>query len=367
MRFICCGADLALATDTVSKAISANRIPILEGINIKADGGAVVLSAYNEKMYIRKTIDANVEENGERMVNGLIFSEYAKKIADCESVEIEDGARNKIRIDIGSGVSEINYCEVNEFTDLGDYSKDISATLRQSELKTAIDSVIFCVGKKETRQKLNYVKFSVKEGMLELAAMDGFRVAAARAETIKCDERFDCLVFGPVLSDISKILRDTDEKVILYRDKNAVVIDMIHTQIRTVILAEEYIKYEAMFEKSQKSEITASKAEFERCLDRAGVISSEGMYHKVSISVEGDKIEICAENEKGRIDESMACDLSGENFSFKINNRYLQEGLSKVKGDSFRLRFVEEAMPMFILSNLEGKRFRNIILPLKNI
>ena len=109
MKFFCNGLELSNATNIVSKAVAANKnIPILEGIKISAQGKTVILSAFNQQIYIEKTILADVYEEGEVMVNGKMFNDCANKISGMDKVCIERGLNNKLTISFDILILEIS-------------------------------------------------------------------------------------------------------------------------------------------------------------------------------------------------------------------------------------------------------------------
>ena len=70
MNIICDKTLLSAAIDGVSKAVTLrSTIPVLEGILLKAEGFQLTLTGYDLEMGIVTTIDANVKEPGEVVLN----------------------------------------------------------------------------------------------------------------------------------------------------------------------------------------------------------------------------------------------------------------------------------------------------------
>ena len=71
MKFACNGMILSDAALTVSKACANKTImPVLECIKIKAKNDGLILTAYDGEISIKKTIKAEILEEGEICVNG---------------------------------------------------------------------------------------------------------------------------------------------------------------------------------------------------------------------------------------------------------------------------------------------------------
>ena len=70
MNIICDKTLLSAAIDGVSKAVTLrSTIPVLEGILLKAEGFQLTLTGYDLEMGIVTTIEANVKEPGEIVLN----------------------------------------------------------------------------------------------------------------------------------------------------------------------------------------------------------------------------------------------------------------------------------------------------------
>ena len=181
MKFFCDGTNLASATNIVSKALAVNKnIPILEGIKIKAAGASVTLSAYNQELYIEKSIPAEIHEEGELVVNGKLFTDYSSKISGMDRVEISRELNNKLRIKAGKSSSEINFSEIQHFPDLGEYEDLVSVMLKQSDLRELLERAIFCVSMNDNRILLKSCNIEVKGDDIEAVCLDGFRVGISR-------------------------------------------------------------------------------------------------------------------------------------------------------------------------------------------
>lgn len=70
LNIICDKTLLSAAIDGVSKAVTLrSTIPVLEGILLKAEGFQLTLTGYDLEMGIVTTIEANVKEPGEIVLN----------------------------------------------------------------------------------------------------------------------------------------------------------------------------------------------------------------------------------------------------------------------------------------------------------
>ena len=81
MNIICDKTLLSAAIDGVSKAVTLrSTIPVLEGILLKAEGFQLTLTGYDLEMGIVTTIDANVKEPGEVVLNAKLLSSMVSRM-----------------------------------------------------------------------------------------------------------------------------------------------------------------------------------------------------------------------------------------------------------------------------------------------
>ena len=365
MKFYCDVNNLSNAANIVSKALAANRnIPILEGIKLDAKGEKLTLSAYNQELYIEKTIPADVYSEGELVVNGKIFTDYTNKIGSHEKVDIESSVNNKLKINIGKSKSEINYFEVSNFPNLGEYEEEVSFTLKQSDLKELLERAIFCVSINDNRILLKSCNIEVKGDNVEAVCLDGFRVGISQKKTVEKKGNFKCIILGKIVSDVIKVMEDCDDLVTVSAYKNLVIFDLGHTKIKTTTVEGEFYKYENNLPKTVRTELIVGKADLEECLTRASIISRDSYYNTVTINIEENMMNIVAESEKGKIDENIDCKMTGEPLKICLNNKFIQEAVSRIKEDFIKINFDGSTRPILV-QKTEGEEFKCIILPVR--
>ncbi len=367
MKFCCNGTDLANATNIVSKALAPNKnIPILEGINIDARGEQVTLSAYNQEIFIQKTIPAEVFNEGSLVVNGKILNDYANKISNREKVEIEKQLNYKISFSFGKSSSEINFFDTPNFPSIGEYKSDVSMTIKECDLKELLECSIFCAAVNDTRTILKSCKLEVIGDIVEAVCLDGYRVGIARKKTIEKSGDFKVTILAKIVSDITKILTDSEEIVKVTKTGSTVIFDLGHTKIKTTTVEGEFFKYENNLPKNIHCEVVIGKSDLEECLNRAAIISREHIYNNVVISIEDNIMNVLAESEKGKINENVDCKTTGDPIKIGLNNKFIQEAVARIKEDFIKIQIESSTRPILV-SKMEGDEYRCIILPVRMV
>ena len=95
MNIICDKTLLSAAIDGVSKAVTLrSTIPVLEGILLKAEGFQLTLTGYDLEMGIVTTIDANVKEPGEVVLNAKLLSSMVSRMPSGQ-INIQSAEKRK--------------------------------------------------------------------------------------------------------------------------------------------------------------------------------------------------------------------------------------------------------------------------------
>ena len=104
MNIVCDKTLLSAAIDGVSKAVTMrSSIPVLEGILLKAEGFQLTLTGYDLEMGIVTTIEANIKEPGEIVLNAKLLSSMISRMpAGQISIVAADNGKTTIQ----SGVAQ---------------------------------------------------------------------------------------------------------------------------------------------------------------------------------------------------------------------------------------------------------------------
>ena len=107
MNIICDKTLLSAAIDGVSKAVTLrSTIPVLEGILLKAEGFQLTLTGYDLEMGIVTTIEANVKEPGEIVLNAKLLSSMISRMP-AGQITIQSADNGKTTIQSGVAQFEI--------------------------------------------------------------------------------------------------------------------------------------------------------------------------------------------------------------------------------------------------------------------
>lgn len=365
MKVICQGMELSDALSKVVKALPIKRSnPILDGVKIVASGDTLTLFATDLELAIEKKINAEVLIEGEVVVPGKLFADYAKKIEE-EQIELDGTDSKNLIIKYLDSELSIKCADCEEYPVFKDVATEQSFIILKKELKTIINKVIFNVATDEARPSLRGVCINVKNNEVEVVASDGYRLALAKA-SIK-NNGLDGKIVVPAKSmmELSRLIDDEDESMSVYVEKNYIMVDLFHTKIVTRLISEEYINYEKIIPGVFTTEVTIDKKLFENSIERVSLINRAEKKGYVKMEIKEETISLNARSDDGEINEKVTIGLTGKDLTIGFNSKYIIDCMHAIEEPFVTLNFTSSTAPAIIKG--ETERWLYLILPLRVI
>ena len=177
MNIVCDKVLLSAAIDGVSKAVTMrSAIPVLEGILLKAEGFQLTLTGYDLEMGIVTTIEANVKEAGEVVLNAKLLSSMISRMP-AGQVSILSAENGKTTIQSGVVQFEIQSMPASDFPELPNTGAEETLTIKTGVLKDMIDRTLYAVSQDEKKPAHTGELFEILPDKLTVVALDGYRLA----------------------------------------------------------------------------------------------------------------------------------------------------------------------------------------------
>ena len=365
MLVSCHGIELSDAFLSVSKAIS-NKItnPILEGIKIVAEDDTLTLSATDTELSIEKKIKANIKAEGEGVVPGKFITEFVKKLTN-EMVEIEINEKNQMIIRYDDSQSTIQCYNVLEYPSFKNVESMEYFGIAKKDLKTIINKTIFSVAVDDSRPILKGVLFDIEGNTLNAIALDGYRLAKVK-KNIVSNLDINIVIPAKSLSEISRLLDDSDEMINLYVDKSILMVDFGDTKLTTRLLEGDFVNYKQIIAANYETVCVVNKNQFEDALERASLLSKVGQGNCVKFEVKEKNLCITSNSELGNVKENVPVNTTGKELLIAFNARYFIENLHANTDEFVKVCFNSPANPCVIVP-VEGDEFLYLILPVRMI
>jgi DNA polymerase-3 subunit beta len=365
MKFVCNPLALSEALNIVSKAIpNKPTIPILEGINIYAQGTTLTLTATDMEMFIEKKMPAEILLEGELVVSGRIFTEFIRKLTDLDTISIEKVGNNLLNIHYAENETTIQCMNEDTYPEIRQIDDDSYFTIREGDLKDTLERTVFCVAVEDSRPILKGCLIEVKDAVLTAVALDGYRLAITKCSVKEYHGDIKIIIPGKNLSEITKVLTDSDDIIKVNIQKNNIMFDLGHTRITARLMEGEFLQYEKIIPVSKQTSVVVNKTEIENGLGRAFLIARDMKNNYSKLSIGNGMITIKSNSEVGNFRENVICKTEGKDLEIAFNSRFLFDAFNHIKEDYIRIEFNGSCAPALILP-LEGEKFKYIILPVR--
>lgn len=361
----CHGIELSDAFQSVSKAIS-NKItnPILEGIKIVAEDDTLTLSATDTELSIERKIKANIKAEGEAVVPGKFITEFIKKLTN-EMIELELNEKNQMNIKYDDSHTVLQCYNVSEYPAFKSVDSMEYFGITKKDLKTIINKTIFSVAVDDSRPILKGVLFDIEQNTLNAIALDGYRLAKVKKHIIS-NLKTSIVIPAKSLSEISRLLDDSEEIINIYVDKSTMMADFGDTKVTTRLLEGDFVNYKQIIAANYETVCVINKEQFEDALERASLLSKVGQGNCVKFEVKEKNLCITSNSELGNVKENVPVNMTGKELLIAFNARYFIENLKANSDEFVKICFNSPSNPCVIVP-VDGDEFLYLILPVRMI
>lgn len=366
MKVKCQGAELSDALAKVTKALPIKRSnPILDGVKITAQGDILTLFATDLELAIEKKINAEVLIEGECVIPGKLFADYAKKIED-EELELDLEQDHSLLIRYLDSEVKIKGYDPEDYPIFKEVSKERSFNVMKKEFKQLINKIIFNVATDEARPALRGCCLNIKEDHVEGVASDGYRLGLVKVPIVNNGIIETIVIPAKSMMELSRLIDDEDESMTVYVDRNYVMVDdELKTKVVTRLIAESYISYSKIIQTAFDSVVTVDKKSIENAIDRVSLINRNSKRYCVKFDIKENVMTLSAESEDGNVNEKVPVTLNGKDLTAGFNSKYVMDCLKAIDDEYITLNFTSSTAPAIIKG--PGENWLYLILPLRVI
>lgn len=362
MKIICNRNDLSEALNNVTRAVATKSThPAMEGVLVRARESEIALVCYNMEMGICTSMEAKVAEEGAIVLNARLFSDIVRRLSS-ETIEITCDERFQTEVRGGSAEYRIVGIDAEEFPQLPEVDGNASISFKQDTLKSMIDQTIFAVAVNDFKPVHTGSKFIFENGEATLVSVDGFRLAI-RKEPINYADDISFIVPGKTLGEVSKLLGG-DGDVTLELSNKQIIFHIGGYSVISRLLEGDFIDFRSSIPQTSATVVTVGVRELLESIERTSLLISERLKSPIRLSVLKDEIRLSCATALGKVNDTVSCEMQGEEVEMGFNNRYLLEALRATGCDKARLVINSPLSPVKILP-LEGDSFLFLVLPVR--
>ena len=365
MKFSCPQQTLAKALNVVSKAIT-NRttIPILKGILLETENDQLILTASDLELSIETKIDVTTSENGSIVVSAKLFSDIVRKLPNG-MVEVEEKENNRIIIRCLSSEFTIVGQPADEFPNTGEIEEHNSIRMEKELFRDMVRRTSFAASVDESNGIIQGVLIDIGEELLQMVALDGYRMAITR-EHVRSDDARRIIISARILNEVNKVITDSDseEDMDIVLDQKKAMFLTGDTKIVVRMLEGQFIDFKNVIPKEYKTRIKVSRGDFSESIERASLLARDGKNNLIRMTVGDNTMTITSRSEEGNVKEEIAIAREGDGLEIGFNSKYLLDVMKVVSDDEIHMEFNSSVSPCMV-KPVEGDAFEYLVLPVR--
>ena len=369
MKFKCEKENLIVGLNSVNRAsVGRTTTPLLEGILISLKKKKLVLTTNDLEIGMEYTIqDIDCIEEGTAVVDSKMFTEIIRKLPNSE-ITISVNDKNLLLVEWGGSKYKLSTMNADEFPLLPNISVDKTISIPQKVFKDMIKRTSFAVSTDENRPIFTGCLLDTTGSLLNVVAVDGFRLAQRVAPVFTDSEEFKAIVPGKYLNEVSKNLVEIEDLVRIGISKNQALFEINNCKIVTRLLEGDFLDYANVVPKDRETRIRINKNELQDAIERAAIFSisssEKEKKYPIKIYINVDNIIVSCTSQVGDAKEEVKVETEGQELEIGFNPKYLLDSLKAIEDDEIYLDFGSNISPCVIRCTTEEK-YTYMVLPVR--
>ncbi len=339
------------------------------------DEGQLTLISTNLDMTLKTTLQASTFENGDLLVDAVMFFNSIKAI-DSAVINISKSHNNSsiVSFDNGSfnflGLDTDNYPSINIPQGLS------YIPIKAEKLKSLINHTLYAVSTNNAKINLTGAYFETDvENYYSFVTTDSYRLAkysvekkGSNQEEEKKQDIRNAIIPRRCLMEIKMLIDSFEDDVLIAIDKNQIYFLVGCTMLSSRLIDFNFPNYSAFIQESEK-EICINKRDLVNILRRASIISRESS-PLVDIGIEKDYFKFSSVDvDKGKMEEVLPISYDGETYNVNFNCNYFLDCLNVIESDQVVLKFNpnNKKLPLRVESEDKKENYIGILMPIETM
>jgi DNA polymerase-3 subunit beta len=307
-------------------------LPILSYVLLSASDDGVTLTGTDLEVEISARVSSLAGAKGNMTLPARKLFDICRALPEGSEIDIlSDG--EKAQLKAGRSRFALLTLPASDFPSIPASEWELSLTLPQYSVKTAIEQTHFCMAQQDVRYYLNGLLFEFSSSKLRVVATDGHRLALTELSI----EGYEGVIKQVILPrkgiiELSRILSD-DGELKLKCGSNHLRVEMDGIVFTTKLIDGRYPDYNRVIPPQRPDAVRLERQRFREALSRVAILSTE-KYRGVRLNVEGELMTITAHNpEQEEAQEEINVQYKGAPLEVGFNVAYLIDAVSALKSD----------------------------------
>ena len=361
--------NLARGLQVVSRAVSSrSTLPVLNNVLLRTEDGGLKLTATNLEIGMTYWVQGKIESEGAVTVPARLLTDIVAGLPPSEKVELELLAQETLSIKAGRFETRVKGIDAEEFPAIPSSGEKPTTRVAQDVLKVALDEVTFAAATDEARPILTGCLVRLENNQLTLAAADNYRIAVKTIAILDPVAETSFVVPARSLTELSRILTDTEEPVdlVLSPSRNQILFHIQGVDLVSRLIDGQIPNYQQVLPKSHTTRVLVDRDQLLKAVHLASLIASNSAnIVKIHVGKETETgLTVSAAADIGDNRSEVEAEVEGDGTTIAFNARYLIDVLTKVATDRFSLELNGPLSPG-VLRPAEDAQYVHVVMPVK--
>ncbi|MGO1183155.1 MAG: DNA polymerase III subunit beta [Micrococcaceae bacterium] len=365
-----------ILTDAVSWAARSLSprppVPVLSGLLISAKDGLVSIASFDYETSAQLEVEADIETEGTILVSGRLLNDIVKSLpAAPVTVETEG---SKVVLTCRSSRFALATMPVDEYPTLPALP-EVSGTIDGAAFAHAVSQVTVAASKDDTLPILTAIKVEIEGDTITFLATDRYRLSMKEINWTPTDPSISTslLVKSRTLTEVARSLAGGGElQLRLTSDGNGQELIGFSSGGRrttSLLVDGEYPKIRALFPESSPIHAVVETSQLVEAVRRVALVAERNTPLRMAFT-DGQVSLDAGAGDDASANESMPCQLDGEEITVAFNPGYLSEGLNVINSAYVRFAFTSAPKPALLTGqseqdNGEVDDYRYLVMPIR--
>lgn len=366
MKFSINKTELQNALNIVAKGASTrSTLPILSGILVEAKEDSIVLQATDLELSVQYSAPALVEEPGKIVVPAKLFPNIVKNLPDA-AVHIQSG-ESDATITCDTSVFSVRTLNPEDFPGFPTVETSQTLTIPLGLFTNMVKRVSRVVSSDESRAILTGVLIEAEDGVLKMVGTDSYRLALASTKLQLNDapQEFSAVIAGSFLSDVCSVLSSNDP-ITLALSENQIILTCGNAVFINRRIEGTYPNYKQLIPEERNTRATINQEQLAASVKRAAILCSSTAPLRFDLNSSTQTLQIFVNSaDVGSAQETIACELTGEDVEIALNAHYVTDALTGFQGETIHFDVLSSMKPALFCSCEGEEDYLYLIMPVR--
>ncbi len=348
----------------MAHAIATTRTtrPVLQNALLSVADGGMTVSATDMEIGLRWNIsaeDCRVVREGSVLLPAGRMAQISRSIeADEITLRVAD---KTCVVSGGRSVFEVLMENVEDFPQVPEMPDEAPLVLDGQKFAEMTRKTIFAVARESTRYALNGVHMEIVDGVMEMVATDGRRMALMKEKVDKQTSMPAAIVPQKALSQVEKLQSDKDETVNILTRERQVFFSTSRGTVVSRLVEGHFPPYREVVPKETDKKATISRTGLLSAMRQAAIMTSEDS-RSVLLAFAGAQLTVTGRApDEGRGEIGLDIEYEGEDLEIRFNPQFIIDALSASEAEKVTLDMKEGSSPAALK---DGTGFLYVVMPI---